>query len=192
MPRLIDPVVPRGRMASLGGQPSLSTERVVLRPWRPSDADAVIGAFSEEDIRRWHLSSLDRDEALAWLSAWEERWDAETDASWAIVTEPDEPARGYVGLRAINLDFGSAFVSYWVRGDSRRRGLASEGARLVATWAIEELGLHRIEVRHSVENRPSCLVAERAGFLAEGTAVGALRHADGWHDMHIHARVADR
>ena len=29
----------------------------------------------------------------------------------------------------------------------------------------------------------------RAGFRAEGTKRSGARHADGWHDMHLHARV---
>ena len=58
------------------------------------------------------------------------------------------------------------------------------------TWAFETLGLHRIEVDHSVENPASCRVATRAGFRLEGTKRGDALHADGWHDMHLHARVA--
>jgi RimJ/RimL family protein N-acetyltransferase len=33
-------------------------------------------------------------------------------------------------------------------------------------------------------------VAEKAGFAAEGVKRGAGWHADGWHDMHLHARLA--
>ena len=33
-------------------------------------------------------------------------------------------------------------------------------------------------------------VATRAGFRLEGTKRGDALHADGWHDMHLHARVS--
>jgi len=33
-------------------------------------------------------------------------------------------------------------------------------------------------------------VAVKSGFEAEGTERGAELHTDGWHDMHLHARIA--
>lgn len=39
-------------------------------------------------------------------------------------------------------------------------------------------------------NAASCRVALKAGFAAEGTRRSAALHADGWHDMHLHARIA--
>jgi hypothetical protein len=30
----------------------------------------------------------------------------------------------------------------------------------------------------------------KSGFEAEGTERGAELHTDGWHDMHLHARIA--
>jgi RimJ/RimL family protein N-acetyltransferase len=38
-------------------------------------------------------------------------------------------------------------------------------------------------------NAESCQVALKAGFALEGTARSALLHTDGWHDMHVHARL---
>jgi ribosomal-protein-alanine N-acetyltransferase len=60
----------------------------------------------------------------------------------------------------------------------------------MAAWAFGTLGLHRIEANHSTANPASCRVAERAGFAAEGVKRGEALHADGWHDMHLHARLA--
>ncbi|MEU1023512.1 GNAT family protein, partial [Streptomyces sp. NPDC005904] len=51
-------------------------------------------------------------------------------------------------------------------------------------------GLHRLELTHATANEASCRVALKAGFPAEGTKRSALLHADGWHDMHLHARIA--
>ncbi len=50
----------------------------------------------------------------------------------------------------------------------------------------------RLELQHSRQNRASCRVAERSGFALEGTRVRSRLHVDGWHDMHLHGRVADR
>ncbi|MGO8889299.1 MAG: GNAT family N-acetyltransferase [Streptosporangiaceae bacterium] len=39
-------------------------------------------------------------------------------------------------------------------------------------------------------NTASCRVAAKAGFAAEGIQRSAVLHADGWHDMHVHARIS--
>ena len=42
---------------------------------------------------------------------------------------------------------------------------------------------------HATANPASGRVADKAGFAVEGTLRSAMRHPDGWHDMHLHARV---
>ncbi|MFD7322462.1 GNAT family N-acetyltransferase [Streptomyces sp. NPDC059875] len=59
----------------------------------------------------------------------------------------------------------------------------------ISRWALEDVGLHRLRITHSLENPASCHVATKAGFALEGTMRSALLHADGWHDEHLHARV---
>ncbi|HVB43153.1 MAG TPA: GNAT family protein [Streptosporangiaceae bacterium] len=44
---------------------------------------------------------------------------------------------------------------------------------------------------HSTMNPASCRVAGNAGFAYEGTKRREALHRDGWHDMHLHARLAD-
>jgi ribosomal-protein-alanine N-acetyltransferase len=98
---------------------------------------------------------------------------------------------GYVALRSVDLEFGFAEITYWVLPPFRGRGVATKACAVVAGWALEDLGLHRLEVRHSVENPASCRVASNAGFELEATLRSALLHADGWHDMHLHSRIAE-
>lgn len=45
------------------------------------------------------------------------------------------------------------------------------------------------QMLHSTLNPASCRVAEKAGFALEGTRREAALHADGHHDMHLHARI---
>ncbi|WP_306490547.1 GNAT family N-acetyltransferase [Rhodococcus erythropolis] len=59
----------------------------------------------------------------------------------------------------------------------------------MSEWAFREVGFHRLELEHSIHNPRSCRVATKAGFSEEGVRRGSARHADGWHDMHVHARL---
>lgn len=147
-------------------------------------------AFECPDIQRWHVRRMDtHDEARAWIASWAMRWDDETDASWAIVDDRDDHPMGQVGLRAISLFEASAALSYWVLPDARGAGVAMRAAKVLTQWAFDVVRLHRVSLEHSTANLASCRVATKLGFEVEGTLRGAARHADGWHDMHMHARL---
>jgi RimJ/RimL family protein N-acetyltransferase len=126
------------------------------------------------------------------IAGWPGRWQAESDAGWAVTDRGSGELLGQAALRTANLAFGSAQITYWIVPAARGRGVASTAASEVARWAFEDLGLHRLTIHHSVQNEVSCRVAERVGFRLEGTMRSALLHDDGWHDMHVHARVADQ
>jgi RimJ/RimL family protein N-acetyltransferase len=188
VPRLIDPVVPAGRLAAIA-QPTLDLGDLRLRPWRTGDVDVVTEAYADPAIRHWHARSLTRDEASAWIAQWPTRWATETGAGWAVAAAPDDAAIGQISLRRIGLAEGVAEISYWTLPAARGRGTARRALSAVADWSFGELGLHRIEVFHSTQNAASCRVASAAGFALEGTKLSEALHPDGWHDMHMHARV---
>jgi RimJ/RimL family protein N-acetyltransferase len=191
VPRLVPPVVPAGRMRKRG-QPVLPVESdLSLRPWSPTDASAVSAAFADPEIQHWHMRELlSVDEARAWIASWRERWDAETDGSWAVVAAASGDLLGQVALRMVSLEFGQGQVTYWVLPGFRGEGVATRAVTEVSRWALSDLGIHRLVIEHSVANASSCRVAEKAGFALEGTMRSGLLHADGWHDMHLHALVA--
>ncbi|MBM0231048.1 GNAT family N-acetyltransferase [Micromonospora sp. STR1_7] len=190
MPLLVAPALPAG---SIGGQeqPHLPVRPgLALRAWRDDDGPSVRVAFNCPAIQRWHVRRLDSDdEARAWTAQWAGRWRAETAASWAIVDADDRPV-GQVGWRGVLLAEASAHLSYWVLPAARGRGIATAALRALTRWSFTRAGLHRLALEHSTANTASCRVAARAGFIEEGVARGSVRHADGWHDMHLHSRLA--
>lgn len=83
---------------------------------------------------------------------------------------------------------GTATAAYWTRDAVRGQGVAPRALTLSTAWALT-VGVHRVELEHSVRNPASCRVAAKAGFALEGTRRESARHADGWHDMHIHGVI---
>ncbi len=186
MPRLTAPVVPAGSL-SKAGQPVLPAGDLVLRPWAEADAGVLLTAFADAAIRRWHARSVEsREEAAEMITSYNQAWRNETAAHWAI-TGP--AVLGRVALRVIDLDEGSAEIAYWLRPAARRSGTAVRAAVAVGEWALGDLGLHRLDLQHAVMNTASCRVAQKSGYAYEGIRRSACLHADGWHDMHLHARV---
>ena len=121
------------------------------------------------------------------MACWRQRWVAETGAGWAVCE--GDTLLGRVGLRTLDLSEGVGEASYWVLPTARGRGVAPRALRAVTSWMFEHVGLHRIELAHSLRNEPSCRVASKAGYVLEGTKRQQALHGDGWHDMHLHARL---
>jgi ribosomal-protein-alanine N-acetyltransferase len=69
--------------------------------------------------------------------------------------------------------------------------VATRALRAVTARMFRQVGLHRIELLHSTANEASCRVANQSGYTYEGTKRRQALHADGWHDMHLHARLRD-
>jgi RimJ/RimL family protein N-acetyltransferase len=166
---------------------------LTLRPWAATDAAALVLAFADPDIRFWHMRELvGEDEARTWIASWRDRWNAETDGGWAVTDTGTGELLGQVALRTVELEYGQGQITYWMLPIHRGRGVAPRAAREVSRWALDDLGLHRLIVQHAASNEASCRVAEKAGFVLEGTMRSQLLHADGWHDMHLHARVQEQ
>jgi len=191
MPRLVPPVIAAGSIAR-NEQPTLAASGTVrLRRWQAEDHQALITAFADHEIQRWHFLRIDSPtEAGEWIAKTRAGWLSETVATWAIAVGDRSDAVGRISLYLHDLRNGLGEVSYWVAPQARGAGLATCALVAVAEWAFEELGMHRVEVAHSIANLSSCRVAIKAGFDAEGTRASALLHDDGWHDMHVHRRIA--
>ncbi|MDK0520637.1 GNAT family N-acetyltransferase [Streptomyces sp. ML-6] len=189
MPRLVAPLMSAGCLAA-SSQPSLPAEGgLLLRPWLLKDAAAVVEAFQDPAIQRWHLRRADsEEEAREWITQWQRGWQDERGVHWAVVDDHDT-LLARVSLSSLILMGGQAEISYWTVPSARGAGVCSRAVAAAADWALGEAGFHRLELGHSVANPASCRTAERAGFAREGVRRDALLHADGWHDMHLHARI---
>lgn len=189
MPQLTPPVVAPGALGS-STQPTLEVaEGLTLRPWSPADTSAIVAAYRDPEIQRWHVRTMTAGEAALWIESRARRWAEETGCSWAVTR--GEMVLGQLGLRRLRLADGVAEVSYWLAPEARGRGVAGQALLRLTRWAFDEASLHRLELHHSVANAASCRVAEKAGYELEGLKRSEGLHADGWHDMHLHARIDD-
>ncbi|MBZ6138574.1 GNAT family N-acetyltransferase [Streptomyces olivaceus] len=190
MPYLTRPVIAEGTL-SRTPQPALPTgDGLLLRPWRADDAPAVHAAFQDPAMHQWHARAADsEDEVRGWIAEWQRAWEGERGVQWAVADASDDRLLGRVALREVVLGDGVAEVAYWTTAAARGRGVAARATRALAQWALDGIGFQRLELLHAVANEASCRVAHKSGFAMEGTKRSALLHPDGWHDMHLHARV---
>ena len=183
------PAIPAGTFAG-APQPVLAAAGgLVLRPWEPSDAAVFLAAYRDPGIQRWHTRRpASEDQVRQWFDRYREDWARERGAHWAV-TRGGAEVLGRLAVRGFDLDDGAANCAYWVLPAARGAGVASRALTAASGWALGAAGFHRLELDHSTGNEISCRVATRSGFVLEGTKRSAAVHADGRHDMHLHARI---
>ncbi|WP_394431688.1 GNAT family N-acetyltransferase [Streptomyces sp. SGAir0957] len=191
MPIEIAPVIEPGTLAATP-QPTLRTAdgELHLRRFELTDAAVVHAAFQDPALSYWHARTMATlDEAETWVRTAREGWAKETAAQWFVTRATDGAPLGRMALREMDLLEGLAEAAYWMLPEARGRGVAPRALRALTEWAWAT-GFHRLEVLHSTRNEPSCRVALKAGYEPEGTRRSSALHTDGWHDMHVHVRIA--
>jgi len=179
VPDLAGPAVPAGRLRDQT-QPTLFVDELTLRPWQAADASAVVRAYQDPDIQRWHVRTMSEREAAEWVASWSRKWAEETGAGWAVCD--DEGLLARMGLRALSLAEGVREVAYWVLPEARGRSVA----------ASRPAGCERVAVRPrgATPDRTGALDAQHRVLPSSGQGgIRARGSQDGWHDMHLHARV---
>jgi RimJ/RimL family protein N-acetyltransferase len=163
---------------------------VEMRRWTTADAGALYSAFvgSPDLARQLGGASLQDVEACAAFI--ETRLAAPSASSYQFAVAVDGVAVGNVGVSAVERAHGTAWMSYWIEARVRRQGLATRGLSTAARWAVDELGLFRLELGHRTENPASCAVATRSGFRPEGVERSKLRYGTERFDVETHARLA--
>lgn len=129
------------------------------------DLPAIERTASDAEILKW-FGPPTRSPA-EYLAAKREAWAEGTGASFAIcdATRPDT-CLGQVFVERD--DEGRGSVGYWLLEDGRGEGRATRAVRLIASWALPEMRVGRLQLRTDPENVASQRVAERAGFTREG------------------------
>jgi RimJ/RimL family protein N-acetyltransferase len=158
----------------------LRTDGLVLRPWRIDDAPAVTAACQDPEIARWiPLIPIDYKEehARAFLTDSVRRFESGEGFAFAVLDAETKALAGSVAIRI--QPFSCGHIGYWVAREARGRGVATTALKALCRWAVDELGLKRLELVTDPENVASQRVAEKAGFRREGIMRSALEYQDG-------------
>ena len=163
---------------------------IVLRPLEMADAADLYAAASESipELSRWlpwcH-ENYSIEETRAFLASrspvvlgGEQKADPTLRHhgfsgewySFGIRDRQTERFLGGVGLNFVNRVHQSVNLGYWVRTSATGHGVASRATRLVAKFALEQLGVQRVEIIVATGNLASQRVAEKAGAVREGVA----------------------
>ncbi|MFJ2441142.1 MULTISPECIES: GNAT family N-acetyltransferase [unclassified Streptomyces] len=156
---------------------TLTTERLLLRVPASDDIDTVYAACQDPDTQRWTTvpSPYRRRHAEDYVERLvPDGWRGDTAYTFGV-----RPLGGGPLIASVSLQFprsGTWEVGYWTAREHRGRGYMTEAVRAVSHWAFTTLDAVRVEWRAEAGNLGSRAVAEKAGFVVEGTLRGGLLH----------------
>lgn len=149
------------------GPPQLRTDRLLLRPYRMADVDAVFEYGKDPEWGRYldvpqpyTRRSAEADVARAVLA------DPDTVPIWAIVHE--NRVVGGISLSAYGP--GAAEMGYSLTRTLWGQGLMTEAATAVLAFGFGKAGLARIQASTDVRNAASWRVMEKVGMTRTGIA----------------------
>lgn len=153
------------------------TERLLLRPGWPDDAQALARAIANEKIVR-NLASVPWpylvDDAQNYLASM--RPPALPEFLIFARTQRNPELIGGIGLHADPHNrFGSPELGYWIAEAHWGRGYATEAGRAVIDLARESLRCRRIVAGYFTDNPASGAVLRKLGFKPTGQV--APRHS---------------
>ncbi len=162
----------------------LRGERVLVRPYRLEDAEALRAAVDEsrEHLRPW-LPFADAhqtiEESRDWIAHRMADWLLRGDFGMTIWELASGRYLGGIGLHPRDWTIRYFEIGFWLRASAEGHGYVTEAARLVIDFAARGLGANRLEIRCDARNTRSAAVAERLGFTREAELRNNMRAPDG-------------
>jgi RimJ/RimL family protein N-acetyltransferase len=149
----------------------LQTKRLILRPWREEDAEALYTYARDPEVgppAGWlpHTSIENSREIIRTVLSAPE--------TYAVCLKENGRPIGSVGFHRNDLaeDDDEYELGYWIGKPFWGQGLIPEASREMLRYAFEDLGMSRIWCGHYDGNVKSRRVQEKLGFVYHHTTEG--------------------
>jgi RimJ/RimL family protein N-acetyltransferase len=146
------------------------TDRIVLRRWRPDEADRFYDMHRRAEVSRWIGGDpmVAKAEATVMLERMQRREaDDPRFGSWAVVERSAEQPAGTVLLKPLPDGGGEVEIGWHLHPDSWGRGLATEAGGALLAYGFD-LGLDEIWAVTHLDNVRSMRVCEKIGLRLLG------------------------
>ncbi|KHL18599.1 RimJ/RimL family protein N-acetyltransferase [Mumia flava] len=165
---------------------SLTTDRLVLRPWQETDRAPFAALNADGQVMEHFPAPLTRAESDALVDRIVQRFAAQGFGLWAVEESATGTFLGFTGLNPVPEAVAAAAVrdtgagvggeddptpteiGWRLARHAWGRGLASEAARAAARYAFDRAGLSTVWSFTSVTNDRSVAVMRRIGMVLAG------------------------
>ncbi len=148
--------------------PDVTTARLDLRRFAPSDLDELAVVFAQHEVWEFPFGrGFTRDETQAFLDAQLDEWTELGMGCWIARTRADGRVIGYLGLSVPTFlpeILPAVEVGWRLAPGAWGHGYATEGATAALDHAFATLALERVCSLPQADNTRSIRVAERLGM----------------------------
>lgn len=153
----------------------IQAARLLLRPYRPEDYEALFDMQSRADLARWlYWEPRTPDEVRESLAKKERATAVEAEGDVIALVAELRATGEVVGdfvLILVSAEHRQGEIGYIVHPDHQGKGYATEGSRVLLDLAFRDLGLHRVVGRTEARNVASTKVLARLGMRREAHLV---------------------
>lgn len=150
----------------------IETERLILRRFTPSDAEAGYRNWmSSENVTKYLTWSTHTspDVSAEIVKSWAESYNDPTFYLWAIVLKEINEPIGSISCVDMNEKVGEIEIGYCIGESWWHKGYVSEAFSAVIAFMFDEVKALRVEARHDPNNPNSGKVMQKCGLTYEGT-----------------------
>ncbi|WP_031515262.1 GNAT family N-acetyltransferase [Streptomyces sp. NRRL F-5123] len=155
---------------------SLSTERLLLRPYDEDDIPELVEMMNDDLVTAWTGSPRPYTEATA-RSFVSTGAPGERTSGRGLVLGVSELLTqrlvGTVQLQNTDWRIRGTEIGYLTASWARGEGYAGESVLAVVRWLFRNQGFERVELRTAADNSASQQVAQKIGCISEGVLRGA-------------------
>ncbi len=159
----------------------IETERLILRPYRSSDAEFMFRNWANDrEVTRYltwnaHRSVSDSENII---NSWINEYSDPSRYNWAIVLrETGEPVGG-IDVCHIYQNTDIAEIGYCLGRNWWNKGFMTESLKAVIPYLFD-VGFEQVLAVHAAENTASGRVMQKCGMKYEGTLRRFFRSNDG-------------
>ena len=178
----------------MAAQPTLQTERLILRPLAPQDAPVVSRLAGQRQIADTTSAiphPYSEQQALQWIVGNAELLAQEKIVVFGIQLKREGNLIGTIGLRDIDATHSQAELGYWIAVGCWGKGYATEAADLAVWYGFKHLKLNRIYAHYRVSNEASGRVLAKLCMKQEGLMRQCVRKDKGFEDMVLMALLRE-
>ena len=179
------------------GTKTIETERLILRRFEITDADAMYHNWANDSEVTKYLTwpphdstDVSREICKTWIN----EYDKENYYQWAIgLKERNGEAIGSISVVHSRDDIEMVHIGYCIGRAWWHQGIMTEALNAVIDFFFDEVKVNRIESRHDPNNPNSGKVMQKCGMKYEGTMRSADRNNQGICDTCLYGVLrADR
>ncbi len=159
---------------------NIETERLLIRPWRDSDASDALVIYGDESVTRWLTPAMAkvpdlpamRDVLRGWQTG-----DVAPVSHWAVELRGADRVVGGVALLRL-APWEDLEIAWQLAPTDWGRGYAAEAGEALAHWSMHRAGVQELYALVGPQN-------DRAAATAQRIGMDLIGETDKYHRQHL-------